>query len=67
MREGVIIQHGCGMRLFLSKNTILECCSVLCPKCRQMINISLFESTMRKQLLQNCEKWAEEKIKELTK
>jgi len=66
-KEGVIIIHGCGHKLFVSRETLENNCAILCSGCKSLISLSLFGSTVKRQLLNKCEKWTDEEINEKIK
>lgn len=63
MVKGVIIQHGCGKKIFLSKKTLEDICAVTCSGCGALIGLSLFGSTRKRQLLKLCENYTKKEIK----
>lgn len=65
MKEGVVIQHGCGRNIFLSKKTLQDMCAIVCTGCGSLISLSLFGSKRKEQLLGYCKTYTEEKLKEL--
>lgn len=66
-QNGVIIEHGCGKKLFLSQKTLKDICAIVCPGCGAMIGLSLFGSTMKKQLLAACKPLTKKQIAKLLK
>lgn len=62
---GVIIQHGCGQSIFLSKKTLEDVCMIVCSYCKQSISLSLFGSSLKQQLLKECREYSEEEIKKI--
>lgn len=64
-KYGVVIQHGCGKKIFVSKKTLETTCSLLCPKCGVLIGLSLFGSKRKEKLLKYCKTYSDEELKKL--
>lgn len=67
LKRGCIIIHSCGRKMFLSEETIKKSCVVICPGCGSMIEISIFGSDVRRQLLQALDDYTESEIVEKLK
>jgi hypothetical protein len=62
MTEGVILIHGCGHKMFVSKKSVINSCAIICSGCGGLMELSTFGSTVKAQILARCEDWTEEEI-----